>query len=70
MIREVSQPELKKVRMAGTPFHLSETPGDVYAPAPRLGEHSESLLKTILGYSQEEIDRLKEEKVVVPDLEV
>jgi len=70
MIREVDQTGLKKIRMAGTPFHLSETPGDIYAPAPILGEHSEILLKTILGYSQEEIAKLKEEKVVVPDLQV
>jgi len=70
IIREVTQPGLKKVKMAGTPFHLSETPGDIYSPAPRLGEHSESLLRTILGYSQQEIDKLKEEKVITINLEV
>jgi CoA:oxalate CoA-transferase len=70
MIREVSQPGLKNIKISGTPFNLSETPGDVYAPAPRLGEHSESLLRSILAYSQEEIDKLKAEKVVVPDLEL
>jgi len=70
MIREVNQPGLKKIRMAGTPFNLSETPGDIYAPAPQLGEHSENLLKTILGYSKKEIDELKKEKVIAPNLEV
>ncbi|MBW2651370.1 MAG: CoA transferase, partial [Deltaproteobacteria bacterium] len=48
----------------GSPIHLSETPGEVYAPAPLLGQHSEEVLKEILGYSQEEIGSLKEEGVI------
>ena len=70
MIRQVDQLGLKKIKMTGTPFHLSETPGDVYAPAPRLGEHSEQLLKTILGYSQNEINKLKKEEVIISNLEI
>jgi CoA:oxalate CoA-transferase len=52
------------VKMAGSPIHLSETPGEVYAHAPLLGEHSEEVLRDILRYSQEEIDRLKEEGII------
>ena len=70
MVVEVDQPGLKKLGIAGSPFHLSETPGEVYAPAPLLGEHSDEVLSRVLGYSQEDINKLKEDKVVVPNLEL
>jgi CoA:oxalate CoA-transferase len=64
MLVEMEQPGVGKVRMAGSPIHLSETPGEVYAPAPLLGEHSEEILRNVLGYPQEEIDQLKCEGVI------
>ncbi|MEW6671274.1 MAG: CoA transferase [Thermodesulfobacteriota bacterium] len=64
MLVEVDQPTAGKVTIAGSPIHLSETPGKVYAPAPLLGEHSEEILREILGYSRREIDRLLAEGVV------
>lgn len=36
------------------PFLLSATPGDIYRPAPCLGEHNEIVFKEILGLSEEE----------------
>jgi len=58
MLVEVDQPTAGKVRIAGSPIHLSETPGKIYAHAPLLGEHTEEVLREILGYSRQEIDRL------------
>jgi CoA:oxalate CoA-transferase len=52
------------MKIVGSPIRLSETPGEVYAPAPLLGEHSEQVLQDILGYTQTEIERLKEENVI------
>ena len=51
------------LRMPGIVPKLSATPGAMPAPAPKLGEHTEQVLKTI-GYSIEEISRLKEAKIV------
>lgn len=69
MLVEIDQPGIGKVKIANSPICLSETPGDVYAPAPLLGEHSEEVLREILGYSQEEIGSLMEEEVIKgPDL--
>jgi crotonobetainyl-CoA:carnitine CoA-transferase CaiB-like acyl-CoA transferase len=52
------------MRIVGSPIRLSETPGEVYAPAPLLGQHSEEVLQTILGYSAEDIRTLKDENVI------
>ena len=59
MIVEIDQPKVGKMRIANSPIRLSETPGEVYAPAPALGQHSEEVLKSVLGYSQEKIEELK-----------
>ncbi|MEA3486957.1 MAG: CaiB/BaiF CoA-transferase family protein [Thermodesulfobacteriota bacterium] len=63
MLVDIDQPRAGRMKIAGSPIHLSETPGKVYAPAPLLGEHSEEVLKNILGYSQEKIDELKKEEI-------
>jgi CoA:oxalate CoA-transferase len=64
MLVDVDQPRVGKMRIVGSPIRLSETPGEVYAPAPLLGQHSEEVLQTILGYSAEDIQALKAEKVI------
>ena len=64
MLVEVDQPRLGKMRIVGSPIRLSETPGEVYAPAPLLGQHSDEVLKTILGYTDEDVRALKDEGVI------
>ncbi|MDQ5985307.1 MAG: Acetyl-CoA:oxalate CoA-transferase [Syntrophus sp. SKADARSKE-3] len=64
MLVDIDQPEAGKVTIAGSSIHLSETPGEVYAPAPLLGQHSEDILRSILGYSDESIEELKCEGII------
>jgi crotonobetainyl-CoA:carnitine CoA-transferase CaiB-like acyl-CoA transferase len=52
------------MKICGSPIKMSETPGEVYAPAPMLGEHTEEVLRGVLGYSPERIARLKAEGAV------
>lgn len=68
MLVEIDQPLAGKMKIAGSPIRLSETPGRVYAPAPLLGQHTEDILKRILKYSTEDIDRLRREGVINPDI--
>jgi crotonobetainyl-CoA:carnitine CoA-transferase CaiB-like acyl-CoA transferase len=42
----------------GPPFRLSKTPGKLQSPAPLLGEHTEYVMKEILGLNDEQIAEL------------
>jgi CoA:oxalate CoA-transferase len=64
MLVEIDQPQVGKMRIVGSPIRLSETPGEVYAPAPLLGQHSDEILLKILAYTEEEIRILKEEEII------
>lgn len=64
MIVEVLHPKAGKVKVPGVPIKLSDTPGEVRAPAPLLGEHTEEVLSSLLGLSREEISALREEGAI------
>ncbi|MEB3100094.1 CaiB/BaiF CoA transferase family protein [Ferviditalea candida] len=63
MIVYQDHPVAGRVMMPGIPIKLSKTPGEITAPAPLLGEHTQSIL-TNLGYTDDEICRLKELGVI------
>jgi crotonobetainyl-CoA:carnitine CoA-transferase CaiB-like acyl-CoA transferase len=47
MVVELDHPSAGRTRTLGVPIKLSETPGSVRRPAPRLGQHTEEVLKEI-----------------------
>ena len=64
MLVEVDQPQMGRIKIAGSPLRLSETPGEVYAPAPTLGQHTAEILKGLLNYTDEDIKKLRDEGVI------
>jgi crotonobetainyl-CoA:carnitine CoA-transferase CaiB-like acyl-CoA transferase len=56
---EMDHPRAGKIRMVGVPVRLSETPGAVRAPAPMLGEHTEEVLRGLLGMDAAQIATLR-----------
>jgi len=56
-------PGLGKVDIPGFPIHFSESQAGFQKQAPKNGEHTEEILKS-LGFQKEEIVRLKAEKTV------
>lgn len=54
-IVEVDHPKRGKFLTVGNPIKLSESPTQV-KPSPLLGEHTDEILKTILGLSEGEIE--------------
>jgi crotonobetainyl-CoA:carnitine CoA-transferase CaiB-like acyl-CoA transferase len=64
MIMEVEQASSGKVKVPGSLFKLSRTPGNPDFPAPRLGEHNREVFSGILGYSASELDELARDKII------
>jgi CoA:oxalate CoA-transferase len=64
MLVEIEQKGIGRVKIAGSPLRLSETPGRVYRGAPALGEHSGEILGSLLGKTGAEIESLKAEGVI------
>jgi len=64
MLVDIDQPRVGRMRIAASPIRMSETPCEVYAPAPLLGQHTDEVLKALLGYSDETIAQLKKEGVI------
>ncbi len=56
---EMDHPRAGKVRMVGAPVRLSETPGSVRSPAPTLGEHTDEVLRDVLGLPASDISALR-----------
>ncbi len=52
------------VELLGMPVKLSATPGEPRGHAPELGEHTETILTEMLGYSWDDIARLREANVI------
>jgi formyl-CoA transferase len=61
---QAEHPTAGPVRFAGFPYKLSETPAEVRQPPPRLGEHTEEVLVSLLGYSAEEAATLREREII------
>src|SRR5690606_6690662 len=58
IVKEVGAERLGKQRMVGQPVQLTRTPSTIVRSAPRRGEHTEEILKT-LGYGDEDLARMK-----------
>jgi len=61
---EIDHPEMGKAPLIRTPWNVDGEAVGKYQPAPLIGEHNDHVFRTLLGMSQEEIDRLVEEKVI------
>jgi CoA:oxalate CoA-transferase len=64
MLVEIDQKNVGKMKIAGSPFRLSETPGKVYRSAPALGEHTAEVLSSLLNKTKAEIDSLRKEGII------
>ena len=59
---EVDHPSVGKTKVVGVPARLSATPGSVRTPSPRLGEHTDEVMKDLLGLGTQEIAALRAAK--------
>jgi crotonobetainyl-CoA:carnitine CoA-transferase CaiB-like acyl-CoA transferase len=59
---EMDHPSVGRTKVVGVPARLSATPGAVRMPSPRLGEHTEEVMKSLLGLGASEIAALRSAK--------
>ena len=65
MIEEVPHPTIGTLKLVGIPIKYSDTPGTVRFHPPLLGEHTDEIVKSVLGLSDEQIAALKSNDVIV-----
>ena len=63
MVQTVREPKLGNVKEMGVPVSLTDTPGKIKGPSPQPGQHTREILRE-LGYSAQEIKRLKQGNVI------
>ena len=64
MVIEMAHTSGVAVQVIANPVRLSETPADYRVPPPTLGEHTEEILRDLLGMSPREITRLRGKGIV------
>jgi len=64
MLIHMEYPGIEDLKLVGSPLRFSDTAVDYKLPPPRLGEHTEDVLKNLLGYSVEKILTLKEQRAI------
>lgn len=64
MIASVEQPGMGQIEIAGSPFHLSETPASVRSPALLLGEHTTQILCDVFEYDEQRVQSLLDARAV------
>ena len=60
---EWNHPEYGDIRVLNSPIKLSKTPAGIQSKAPKLGEHTEEILKA-LGYADSKIQEMKEKGII------
>lgn len=64
MFPTMDQPGIGKFTVTAMPIKFSDTKTCVHRPAPTLGQHNAEVYKELLGLTPEEIERLKEKKLI------
>jgi crotonobetainyl-CoA:carnitine CoA-transferase CaiB-like acyl-CoA transferase len=61
---DFEHPRFGPTKVVGIPVRLRKTPGSIRTPAPEFGEHTEQILTELLGYSWEEVGKLRVAEVI------
>jgi len=64
MLVDIDHPKGGKIKNVGNPVKQPEVKDQPFNPSPLLGQHTEEILSDILGYSKDDIDKLRNEQVI------
>jgi crotonobetainyl-CoA:carnitine CoA-transferase CaiB-like acyl-CoA transferase len=64
MIVKMKHPKAGEIRVMGVPIRLHGTPGAAVTPPPVLGEHTDHVLRRVLGLDRKAIAKLRADGAV------
>ncbi len=64
MVIELKHPDGKSTRGPGNPVKLSRNNEESFSPAPKLGQHTDSVLGELLGYNPGQISTLRQQGAI------
>jgi crotonobetainyl-CoA:carnitine CoA-transferase CaiB-like acyl-CoA transferase len=64
MVVPIDHPAAGAIRVPGVPVKLAEAPGQVREPPPTLGQHTDAVLREVLGLTETELEPLRREGVI------
>jgi len=64
LVVETHHQDAGKIKVLRNPIRFSETPLDRYEPPPNIGQHTEEVLRNLLGLSTDEISELRDKSII------
>ena len=64
MVKEVDHPTCGPMKLVNTPVKYSHSTPGIRTPPPTLGQHTDQVLREILGMSESDIGSLKAQGIV------
>ena len=64
MVKEVEHPVCGSMKLVNTPVKFSESTPSIRTPPPLLGQHTDEVLRDIVGMSESDISALRQNGVV------
>jgi crotonobetainyl-CoA:carnitine CoA-transferase CaiB-like acyl-CoA transferase len=64
MILDVQHSKIKGLRSLASPLKLHGTPNTTHHSPPLLGEHTDTILQSLLGLNEADLNDLRDKKVI------
>lgn len=64
MILNIEHPVIGKMKLTGCPVKYEKTPSSVSSPSPLLGQHTQEILKSLLGAKNSDINKWKTDGII------
>ena len=61
---DLEVPGMERIPIPGIQARLSKTPGKVVTRAPRVGEHNQEIYQELLGYQDDFMDKMTEQRIM------